>query len=249
MGRDARIGRSPGVVQLVRATGQAVTATSPASDVAAPPISHEGASRNGSSAPEMHDQIDLISRARAGDRQAFAALYRAHVRTVFSYFAYRVKDPALAEDLTAEVFVRALRKIKDFRWQGVAFKGWLIRIAHNILVDHLKAAGQRMEVVGIDLTAAETKRAPASDLEALDRLDREALYRALSTLRNRYQEVLYLRFLQGLSTSETATAMDITESTLRVVQFRALKALLEALQREPGGLESRVAAVASGRLG
>lgn len=177
---------------------------------------------------------ELISRSQAGDKAAFANLYRMHVNAVYRYLSYRLRDTSTAEDLTAEVFVRVLKKIGDFEWRGIDFNAWLLRIARNILLDHLKSSGSRLEVVGIpeDHDSEGSSFAPGSDLEALDSLDRQDLYKALGQLRPEHQEVLYLRFLQGLSSIETAQAMNKSEGAIRVLQFRALKHLLKTLRTE-----------------
>ena len=180
------------------------------------------------------DTLELIKLCQQGDRTAFAQLYRSHVDGVYRYLAYRLRDNHTAEDLTAEVFVRVLRKIGDFEWRGIDFNAWLLRIARNILLDYLKSSGTRLEVVGIadEDRSEDAASLPGSDLEALDRLDREELYQALNKLRPEQQEVLYLRFLQGLSSAEVAQAMGKSEGAVRVLQFRALKHLLKAMQDE-----------------
>lgn len=168
----------------------------------------------------------LVLRATAGDKRAFSFIYRTYAPTVYAYFAYRVDDQSVAEDLTADVFVKALRKVSDFRWKGVDFAGWLLRIARNTLLDYRKSADFRHEVVafeGRDPRFEET--APGSDTEALARLDREAVIRAVRLLRPEHQEVICLRFLQGMSTAEVAAVMQKSEGAVRVLQFRALKAL------------------------
>lgn len=185
------------------------------------------------SAAEVRDQtVELVSQAKQGNQAAFAALYRIHVQTVYRYLAYRVRNTSTAEDLTAEVFVRALRKISDFEYRGIDFSAWLIRIARNILLDHVKSSGSRLEVVGIAPGDMPETAAPGSDLEVLDRLDREALHEAINKLRPEHQEVLYLRFLQGRTSVEVAEIMGKSEGAIRVLQFRALKHLLKILQQE-----------------
>lgn len=179
---------------------------------------------------EGPDVRELVFQAQQGDRQAIAALYRLHVNTVYRYLSYRLRNTAAAEDLTAEVFLRVLRKIGTFEWRGVEFSAWVLRIARNVLLDHLKASGTRLEVVGIEPSDMPESSLPGSDLEVLDTLDREALYEALNKLRPEHQEVLYLRFLQGLSSIEVAQAMGKTEGAIRVLQFRALKQLLKVMQ-------------------
>lgn len=180
---------------------------------------------------DSHEEVrDLIARSKKGDRSAFASLYRIHVDAVYRYLSYRLRDHGTAEDLTAEVFIRALRKIETFEWRGIDFSAWLMRIARNLLLDHLKSSGTRMEVVGIDPSLKPAMSLPGSDLEAMNKLEREDLYEALNTLRPDYQEVLYLRFLQGMSSAEVAQIMDRSEGGVRVLQFRALKQLLKHFQ-------------------
>lgn len=182
------------------------------------------------------DIQELVAQAKTGNKQAFAAIYRMHVGSVYRYLSFRLRDASMAEDLTAEVFLRALRKIDSFEWRGIDFSAWLLRIARNILLDHVKSSGTRLEVVGVSQEDMPDTVQPGSDLEVLDRLDREALHQALNKLRPEHQEVLYLRFLQGLSSAETAKAMDRTEGAIRVLQFRALKQLVKIIQVESSEL-------------
>jgi len=78
---------------------------------------------------------DVIARARAGDRGAFAELYDRHVDSVYRYLLYRVREPSDAEDLTSEVFTRAFANIHRYRWQGKSFLAWLYTIARNAVTD------------------------------------------------------------------------------------------------------------------
>jgi RNA polymerase sigma-70 factor (ECF subfamily) len=80
----------------------------------------------------------LLQAARGGDRDAFATLYRANVQTIYRYIAYRVNDTQLAEDLTGDVFIRALQSMASYKDQGKPFKAWLYRIAHARVVDHYR---------------------------------------------------------------------------------------------------------------
>ena len=188
------------------------------------------ASAPGDVDPDAPDIQDLVARSQQGDKTAFASLYRLHVQSVYRYLSYRLRNTSVAEDLTAEVFLRVLKKINTFEWRGIDFSAWVIRIARNVLLDHLKSSGTRLEVVGIAPGDMPENSVPGSDLEVMDTLDREALHEALNKLRPDHQEVLYLRFLQGLSSIEVAQAMGKTEGAIRVLQFRALKQLLRTMQ-------------------
>lgn len=181
--------------------------------------------------PETELDIEtLVSRAQRGDRSAMGAIYRQYVKTVYKYLSYRLRNTAAAEDLTAEVFLRVLRKIESFEWRGIDFSAWILRIARNVLLDYVKSSGNRFEIVGIPAGEIPEATSPGSDLQVLDELDKEALHKALNLLRPEHQEVLYLRFLQGLSSTEVAKVMGRTEGAIRVLQFRALKQLVKVMK-------------------
>ena len=88
----------------------------------------------------------VIRAAQAGDREAFASLYEAHVDRVYHYLLRRMGQPADAEDVTAEVFIRAMKALKSFEFRGAPFVAWLLRIAHNTAVNHMKKQSRRQEV-------------------------------------------------------------------------------------------------------
>ncbi|MBI4730168.1 MAG: sigma-70 family RNA polymerase sigma factor [Acidobacteria bacterium] len=170
------------------------------------------------------DVIDLVERAREGDVAAFAALYDRYVDRVFRFALYRLNgDQALAEDITSEVFLRALRKIKGFTWQERDIGAWLLTIARNLVLDHFKSGRFRLEVLGAEGPEAAGPADPAD--EALSKVSQAALYRAISQLGTEQQEVIYWRFLQGYSVAETAAAMDKTQGAIKALQYRAVKAL------------------------
>jgi len=172
------------------------------------------------------DVIALVDRARDGEPDAFASLYDRYVDRVYRFVLYRVSgDTALAEDITSEVFVRALRKIKGFTWQGRDVGAWFVTIARNLVLDHFKSGRFRLEVIGAD--PGESSREGVVDPEdaALSRVSQADLYRAIQQLGNEQQEVIYWRFLQGYSVAEAAAAMDKSEGAIKALQYRAVKAL------------------------
>lgn len=172
------------------------------------------------------DVIALVEAARDGSPDAFASLYDRYVDRVYRFILYRVSgDRALAEDITSEVFVRALRKIKGFTWQGRDVGAWFLTIARNLVLDHFKSGRFRLEVVGAE--APESTREGVVDPEdaALSRVSQADLYRAIQQLGNEQQEVIYWRFIQGYSVAESAAAMDKSEGAIKALQYRAVKAL------------------------
>src|SRR5436190_16608200 len=93
--------------------------------------------------PGRNDHVDvrkLVERAQAGDRDALEELYLLHFDRVYSYLHMSVGNRHDAEDLTMKTFVRMLESIGRFRWQSVPFSAWLFRIAHNLVMDHFRAA-------------------------------------------------------------------------------------------------------------
>ena len=116
---------------------------------------------------------------------------------------HRVGDRALAEDVTSETFVRALRRIDSLSFQGRDVGAWLVTIARNIVLDHVKSSRYRLEVTTADMRDADrataARRTPSSQ-----RLTNAQLLACVQQLGSEQQECIVLRFLQGLSVAETA---------------------------------------------
>lgn len=170
--------------------------------------------------------VDVVERARDGQPEAFAELYDLYVDRVYRFVLYRVSgDRSLAEDITSEVFVRALRKIKGFTWQGRDVGAWFLTIARNLVLDHFKSGRFRLEMVGADPGEGDATRIVDPEDEALSRVSQADLYRAIHQLGDEQQEVIYWRFLQGYSVAEAAAAMDKTDGAIKALQYRAVKSL------------------------
>jgi RNA polymerase sigma-70 factor (ECF subfamily) len=172
------------------------------------------------------DVVALVDRARNGDPDAFASLYDRYVERVYRFALYRVHgDSALAEDITSEVFLRALRKIKGFQWQGRDVGAWFLTIARNLVLDHFKSGRARLEVLGAEALVGSDDRIMDAEDAALSRVSTQDLYKAISQLGSEQQEVIYWRFLQGYSVAETAAAMGKSDGAIKALQYRAVKAL------------------------
>ena len=131
----------------------------------------------------------------------------------------------LAEDLTSETFLRALRRMDSFSWQGRDIAAWFITIARNLITDNAKSARFRMEVTTADMLDADTRADAAPDTEVLERLRDERLLAAVRTLKPEQAECVVLRFLQGLSLAETAKVLGKTEGAVKQLQLRAVRSL------------------------
>jgi RNA polymerase sigma-70 factor (ECF subfamily) len=171
--------------------------------------------------------MGLVARAQAGDAEAFGQLYDRYVSLIYRYIYYRVGSQALAEDLTSETFLRALRRMASFTWQGRDIGAWFVTIARNLIADHFKSSRYKLEVATSDLlaTAGDTPGESTPETEVLTNLTNDALLAAVKRLGPEQQECVVLRFLQGLSVSETALAMGKNEGAIKALQYRAVRSL------------------------
>jgi RNA polymerase sigma-70 factor (ECF subfamily) len=182
--------------------------------------------------PERDRVRGLVRLAQQGDNEAFAQLYDLYVDGIYRYLYFRLGTAALAEDLTSETFLRALRRIDTFSWQGKDIGAWFITIARNLVIDHLKSSRFRLEVTTADMLAVEAPAdGTASRVEAtvLAQLEQAALVDALRKLKPEQQECVVLRFLHGLSVAETAESMGRSEGAVKQLQLRGLRALAAML--------------------
>ncbi|WP_431776728.1 ECF subfamily RNA polymerase sigma factor, BldN family [Streptomyces cucumeris] len=184
--------------------------------------------RRPSADSDSRRMMDLVERAQSGEAEAFGRLYDQYADTVYRYIYYRVGGRATAEDLTSETFLRALRRIGTFTWQGRDFGAWLVTIARNLVADHFKSSRFRLEVTtGEMLDANEVERSPEDSV--LESLSNAALLQAVRKLNPQQQECVTLRFLQGLSVAETARVMGKNEGAIKTLQYRAVRTLARLL--------------------
>jgi RNA polymerase sigma-70 factor (ECF subfamily) len=173
----------------------------------------------------------LVAAAIDGDAEAFAVLFRSTVAIVHRFLQARCGDPALAEDLTQDTFIRAMRAIgTSFRGGSSEFVAWIVRIARNRFLDHVKSGRVRWEVAVENVPVTVATVNPEYDvLATIQGID---LRRALQKLTEEQQEVILLRFLQGLQISEVAVATGRSEGAVKALQFRALRSLQKILVDE-----------------
>ena len=182
---------------------------------------------------ELATVMEIVGRAQNGDHEAFGELYDRYVDVVYRYIYYRVSNPTLAEDLTSETFLRALRRISSYTWQGRDFGAWLVTIARNLIADHFKSGRYRMEVATSDLVEAGADRSEdGPENEVLTSITNEALLEAVKRLNPEQQECVSLRFLQGMSVAETAAIMGKNEGAIKALQYRAVKSLSRLLPED-----------------
>lgn len=172
----------------------------------------------------------LVERARDGDGEAFGEIYDRYVDVVYRFVFYRVGDRGLAEDLTSETFLRALRRIGTVTYQGRDIGAWLVTIARNLVLDHVKSARSRLETttdeIGLVGDHAASSTPPATpESVVLDALTSRALMEAVGRLNVEQRECVVLRFVQGFSVAETAQIMGKNDGAVKALQHRAVRKL------------------------
>lgn len=175
----------------------------------------------------------LVIRARAGDIDAFAQLYDRHFATVYRYLAAKSPTRHMAEDLTSETFLKALRALPRFTPAGSNFVGWLITIARNLVTDHYRSAWSRLTVV-TDEVKAGVDAGPGPELLAISTLVGADLRALVDRLPDDQRECIVLRFFTDLSINETSQVLGRSDGAVRQLQWRATQRLRQLVEHEPG---------------
>lgn len=176
----------------------------------------------------------LVEEARALSEEAWAEIYRRHAQQVYAYIHYRLGDQHTSEDLAADVFVRALAGIKGYSYRGTPLLAWLYRIAHNVTADYRKAAAKRAQHQAAEEPEDVEEREDA--LQAFD--DRQDMMRAIRALTEDQQQVVILRFYQGMSNADVAKVIGKPEGAVKALQTRALRSLRRVLSERNEGRQS-----------
>jgi RNA polymerase sigma-70 factor (ECF subfamily) len=180
-----------------------------------------GAGALAGNVPRFTDE-QLVEEAQAFSQEAWEHIYDRYYPKMFQYCYLRIGNQAASEDLASDVFLEALRGIRRYRYRGIPLAAWLYRIARNLTADFLRRNSVRPTV---PLGAEEARPA----LQTPDETDSLALQqdmrRAIEQLTDDQQQVITLRFFQGLSHDEIAAVMGRRSGAVRVLQNRALKAL------------------------
>lgn len=174
------------------------------------------------------DDSALVDLARVGDKEAFGELYERYVDRIYSYVYYRTGNHHDAEDLTARVFSRAITHIETYTDRGVPFQAWLYRIAHNLVANWHRDRGRR-KIIPLDEFVASSLKSEAPDRQAEDKEEREALLAAIRRLPEERQQLLLLKFVEGLSNAEIGAIMGRTEGAIKSLYHRTLLALRDEL--------------------
>lgn len=171
------------------------------------------------------NEYQLIRAAKQGDKQAFAVLYQNNIRQLYRYIYLRVNNSEVAEDMTSDVFVRAMETLPNYQQGKVPFLGWLYHIAHGQIVDYYRRQNRRKEDQPIeDVDLVEEANA---EQQALENIQQTQLLAHIQELTAEQQQVIMLRFIQGYNLHETAELMGKKVNAIKALQFRALRTLAQ----------------------
>jgi RNA polymerase sigma-70 factor (ECF subfamily) len=189
---------------------------------------------------ERIQERELVEAAKC-DSQAFAALYDRYYSPIFGYVLVRVAKLDVAQDITSEVFFKALISIKRYRWRGVQFSTWLYRIANHEIANHYRANGHGLALVERVAEAASfTFEAPEEEMEDAEQtLSRYQVFleaqKRIARLPLKYQQVIVLRFFEDKPLAEIGLILGKKESTVKTLLYRGLDKLKEELNSERKG--------------
>jgi RNA polymerase sigma-70 factor (ECF subfamily) len=174
-------------------------------------------------APQTAQERPLVEAAQR-DPAKFGALYELHFERVYAFVACRVRDRATAEDVTSEVFHKALANLGNYEWRGIPFAAWLLRIAANAVIDHAKRAAR-------EITLEEDPPEPTTKTELGRVEDRARLFKLVRELPATQRQVVQERFVEQRSIREIAERLGRTEGAIKQLQLRAI----ERLRAQMGG--------------
>jgi RNA polymerase sigma-70 factor (ECF subfamily) len=198
------------------------------------PVSHAKTRTTDSLPPTVVGPVDVpacwdqVAAARQGDAEAFGRLYDEYAPIIYRFVLFRVSDRCLAEDITSETFLRALRRIASVNYQGRDVAAWFITIARNLILDHVKSSRNRYEIPTADFTETRPCHAGPEQRVLTEAIHTELL-RCVRQLNADQRECIRLRFLQGLSVTETAALMHRNEGAIKALQHRAIRRLAQLL--------------------
>lgn len=171
----------------------------------------------------------LLVQAAQKDPARFAELYELNFERVYAFAIRRLHNREAAEDLTAEVFRKALANLQRYKWRDVPFVAWLFRIASNLIADQAKRSAKEKDVVANKPGESTTE---PSTIEAVEKHAR--LFRLVQQLPNDQRRVIEMRFADEKSIREIASELGRTEGAIKQLQFRGLQNLRAGLSQADG---------------
>jgi RNA polymerase sigma-70 factor, ECF subfamily len=166
----------------------------------------------------MHEEKELEDR--------LAGLYEEYYNKIAHYAYVRIGNKTEAEDIAGEVFLKALKSLKSYEERGLPMQAWIFKIAHNLVVDHLRKVS-KLTMVAIDNVEIKSENDPEDT--ALINLEMERVKTAMQGLTEEQREVLRLRFFGGLTSREAGDVLNKSDGAVREMQRAALVKLRQLL--------------------
>jgi RNA polymerase sigma-70 factor (ECF subfamily) len=177
----------------------------------------------------VQEEQSLVLQAQKCDQEAFAKLYEQNFDKIYRYISLKVGNNTEAEDMTQQVFIKALQSISSYKWKDVPFSAWLFRIAHNQVIDYYRKQSRQSTTPLYEYMAV-TNFDPEKAIE--DKADIERLLIASKKLTAAQQEVITLRFAGELPIAEVARIMGKTQGAIKALQHSAIAALRKLMTVE-----------------
>jgi RNA polymerase sigma-70 factor (ECF subfamily) len=190
---------------------------------------------------DLSEEKALVNASRR-DPEVFGTLFETYYRPIFNYTLKRVSNIEIAQDITSEVFYKAVKNLWKFTWQNVSFSAWLYRIANNQIIDWYRSKkhislDRLQEESGFDL--ADVRRFEKELLEAEEKkltqeIDFVTLHSYISELPSKYQEVIVLKYFEKKKLSEIGEILNKKEGTVKSLVSRGLDKLKVIIERYHG---------------
>lgn len=175
----------------------------------------------------LENEENFISRATAGDSEAFGALYDEYHPQIYRFVFLKVSSKEDAEDLTHQIFMSALEHMPGYKHKGFPFSSWLYRIARNAIIDHYRGRKEKVRLEDADPEIFALRESVQDDLHQA--MELEKVRSAIAELSELHQDVIIMRFVEQLAIREVATALKKSEGAIKLLQHRAISELQRIL--------------------
>lgn len=174
---------------------------------------------------------EILRLASNGDKAAFGVLYERYVKRIYSYIYYRTGNTSDAEDLTARVFLRAMRHIGNYQDRGLPFSAWLYRIAHNLVANWHRDNSRKGEIPLEDGIILQYQ-GEHPEVSLIRAEAEEELLTVIRKLPPERQQLLILKFVERMSNAEIGRIMGRTEGAIKSLYHRTLLSLRDEFNIE-----------------
>lgn len=178
----------------------------------------------------LENERQLVLQAQAGNAEAFGQLYDAYMERIYRFIYFRVEDQQTAEDITSQVFMRAWNNLDRFRLGRTPYLAWLYTIAHNAVIDHYRTRKVTTALEDVRLSQPDYAEVVENDIDI--EVEMKSVKSAMQTLTGDQQQVLMLKFIEGMSNDEIARHLGKREGAVRALQMRGLRALAKQLEEK-----------------